>query len=248
MRLRPNSKEHAMSGQSEKPAAIVTGGGRGMGGAIARALAGRGYRLALTSPSESCETLAKELGAVARRGRTENAGDIEGIVELALSSYGRIDAVVNFAGHPPKGDLLDISDGDWSLGNEMMVMSVVRMARLVTPVMLRQGKGAIVNVTTFAAFEPSLAFPVSCAYRAAVGAYTKLYADRYAEDNIRMNCVLPGFVDSLDHKPGTAEKIPMKRIGRAAEIAATVAFLLSDDAGYITGQNIRVDGGLTRHV
>jgi len=219
-----------------------------MGGAIARELAAQGYALALTSPSESCETLAKELGAVARRGKTENADDIKGIVDLALETYDRIDAVVNFAGHPPKGDLIDISDESWLLGNDMMVMSVVRMARLVTPVMLKQGKGAFVNITTFAAYEPSLTFPMSCAYRAAVGAYTKLYADRYAENNIRMNAVLPGFIDSLDHKPETAGKIPMKRIGKMSEIAKTVAFLLSDGAGYITGQNIRVDGGITRHV
>lgn len=237
-----------MPGTSQKPVAIVTGGGRGMGGAIARELAAQGYALALTSPSESCETLARELGAVARRGKTENADDIKGIVDLALETYGRIDAVVNFAGHPPKGDLIDISDENWALANDMMVMSVVRMARLVTPVMLKQGRGAFVNITTFAAFEPSLAFPVSCAYRAAVGAYTKLYADRYAENNIRMNAVLPGFIDSLEHKPETAGKIPMKRIGKMSEIAKTVAFLLSDGAGYITGQNIRVDGGITRHV
>jgi NAD(P)-dependent dehydrogenase (short-subunit alcohol dehydrogenase family) len=114
--------------------------------------------------------------------------------------------------------------------------------------MLKQGKGAFVNITTLAAFEPSLAFPVSSAYRAAVGAFTKLYADRYAENNIRMNAVLPGFIDSLEHKPGTADKVPMKRLGSVAEIASTVAFLLSDGAGYITGQNIRVDGGVTRHV
>lgn len=237
-----------MSGTMQKPVAIVTGGGRGMGGAIARELAAQGYALALTSPSESCEVLAKELGAVARRGRTEREDDIKGIVELALSAYGRIDAVVNFAGHPPKADLIDITDEDWLLGNDMMVLSVVRMARLVTPVMLKQGKGAFVNVTTLAAFEPSLAFPVSSAYRAAVGAYTKLYADRYAENNIRMNAVLPGYVDSLVHKPGLTDRIPMKRLGTVAEIAKTVAFLLSDGAGYITGQNIRVDGGVTRHV
>ena len=237
-----------MSSNPGKPVAIVTGGGRGMGGAIARELAGQGYALALTSPSDSCEKLAKELGAVARRGRTEIAGDIEAIVDLALETYGRIDAVVNFAGHPPKGDLIDITDENWALGNEMMVLSVVRMARLVTPVMLKQGGGAFVNISTFAAYEPSLAFPVSCAYRAALGAFTKLYSDRYGENNIRMNSVLPGFIDSLEAKPGTADKVPLKRIGKVSEIAKTVAFLLSDGAGYITGQNIRVDGGITRHV
>ena len=228
--------------------ALITGGGRGMGGAIARELASRGYRLALMSPSESCEKLADELGGVACRGRAENAGDIQGIFDLTMETYGRIDAVVNHTGHPPKGDLLDIADDKWALGSDMMVLSVVRMARLVTPVMERQGGGSIINITTFASFEPSLVFPVSCVYRAGVGAFTKLYADRYAAAGIRMNALLPGFIDSLDHKPETAERVPMKRIGTVAEFAKTAAFLLSDDAGYITGQNIRVDGGLARHV
>lgn len=165
-----------------------------------------------------------------------------------MTTYGRIDAVVNHTGHPPKGELLDITDEQWTLGSDMMILSLVRMARLVTPVMLRQGQGAFVNITTFAAYEPSLVFPVSCTYRAAAGAFTKLYSDRYAASGIRMNCILPGYIDSLDHKPETADKVPMKRIGLVEEIAKTAAFLLSDDAGYITGQNIRVDGGLTRHV
>lgn len=237
-----------MSNENDGKVAIITGGGRGMGGAIARELAATGYSVVLMSPSDSCETLAAELGGVARRGVTEKAEDIAAIVDLAMSTHGRIDAVVNMAGHPPKGDLLDISDENWTLGSDMMVLSLVRMARLVTPVMLQQGKGVFLNVTTFAAFEPSLIFPVSCAYRAAAGAFTKLYADRYAENNIRMNALLPGYVDSLNHKPETAGKIPMKRIGSTDEIAKTAAFLLSDGAGYITGQNIRVDGGLTRHV
>lgn len=228
--------------------ALITGGGRGMGEAIARELHAQGYKLALMSPSESCEKLAAELGGVASRGVAEKAEDIQAIFDLTMQTYGRIDAVVNLSGHPPKGDLLDITDEDWTLGSDMMILSLVRMARLVTPVMLKQGKGAFVNITTFAAYEPSLVFPVSCTYRAAAGAFAKLYSDRYAADNIRMNCVLPGYIDSLDHKPGTAEKVPMKRLGQVKEIAKTTAFLLSDGAGYITGQNLRVDGGVTRHV
>ena len=237
-----------MSEAIQDPVALITGGGRGMGGAIARELHGQGYRLALMSPSESCERLAAELGGVAYRGVSENAEDIQGIFDLAMATYGRIDAVVNHTGHPPKGDLLDITDENWALGSDMMVLSLVRMARLVTPVMLKQGQGAFVNITTFAAYEPSLVFPVSCTYRAAAGAFTKLYSDRYAASGIRMNCILPGYIDSLDHKPETAEKVPMRRLGLVEEIAKTTAFLLSDGAGYITGQNIRVDGGITRHV
>ncbi|RJF94429.1 SDR family oxidoreductase [Oleomonas cavernae] len=237
-----------MTQATQAPVAIVTGGGRGMGAAIAHELSSRGYQLALMSPSGSAQTLADTLGCIAVTGSAGKAQDLENLVARTLEAYGRVDAVVNHTGHPPKGDLIDISDEDWATGNDLMVLSVVRMARLVTPLMLASGKGAFVNITTFAALEPSLKFPVSCAYRAAVSAYTKLYADRYAADNIRMNALLPGYIDSLDHKPGTAETVPMQRLGTVEEIAKTAAFLLSDDAGYITGQSLRVDGGVTRHV
>ncbi len=233
---------------SEPPVAIVTAAGRGMGAAIARELHARGYRLALLSPSGSAEALAAELGGLGVTGKAEAAADLATLVARTIDRWGRIDAVVNHAGHPPKGELLAIPDEDWVRGNEMLVLPVVRMARLVTPLMQSQGRGAFVNITTFAAFEPTLAFPVSCAYRAAVASFTKLYADRYAGAGIRMNAILPGYIDSLDHSPAAAAAVPMRRIGMVGEIARTVAFLLSDDAGYITGQNLRVDGGLTRHV
>lgn len=226
---------------------LITGGGRGMGAAVAREMAGRGYRLALMSPSESCERLAAELGGMARRGVAQSQDDLRGIVDLAMQTYGRIDAVLNHTGHPPKGDLLDIADDDWDLANDMIVKSVVRMARLVTPIMQAQGGGSIVNITTYAAFEPSLWFPASCVYRAGVSSFTKLYADRYGQDNIRMNCLLPGFTDSLDvGKFG--DLTALKRIGRVEEQAKAAAFLLTDDSSYITGQSLRVDGGLTRHM
>lgn len=145
---------------------LITGGGKGMGAAVAREMAARGYKLALMSPSENCETLAAELGGVAGRGVAQSAADLEAIVDLAISTYGRIDAVLNHTGHPPKGDLLDITDENWDLANDMIVKAVIRMARLVTPVMEAQGGGSIVNITTYAAFEPSLWFPASCVYRA----------------------------------------------------------------------------------
>ncbi len=240
---------------SEQKVAVITGGGRGMGAAIARELSGRGYALALMSPSGSAETLAEELGgapgapgALGLTGSTSEAGDLEALVAAALEAHGRIDAVVNHTGGPPKGDLIEISDDDWRRGVDLILLSVVRMARLVTPVMERQGGGAILNITTFSAFEPSLTFPVSSVLRAGIGAYTKLYSDRYAKAGIRMNSLLPGFIDSLAHKPETADPVPLGRIGTVEEIAKTAAFLLSDDSGYITGQNLRVDGGLTRHM
>jgi NAD(P)-dependent dehydrogenase (short-subunit alcohol dehydrogenase family) len=226
---------------------LLTGAGRGIGAAVAREMASRGYKVALMSPSENCENLAAELGGVARRGVAQSDDDLRGIVDLAISSYGRIDAVLNHTGHPPKGDLLDITDENWDLANDMIVKSVVRMARHVTPVMEAQGGGSIVNITTYAALEPSLWFPASCVYRAGVSAFAKLYADRYGPKNIRMNCLLPGFTDSLDvAKYG--DMAALKRIGEVEEQAKAAAFLLSDDSSYITGQSLRVDGGLTRHV
>jgi NAD(P)-dependent dehydrogenase (short-subunit alcohol dehydrogenase family) len=155
---------------------------------------------------------------------------------------------VNGAGHGPKGALLEISDADWHLGVDVYFLNVVRMCRLVTPLMEKAGGGAIVNISTFAAFEPDPMFPTSAAFRAALASFTKLFADRYASSNIRMNNVLPGFIDSLPEKEDRRARIPMGRYGTTAELAKTVAFLLSDEAAYLTGQNIRVDGGLTRSI
>jgi NAD(P)-dependent dehydrogenase (short-subunit alcohol dehydrogenase family) len=226
---------------------LVTGGGRGIGAAVAREMHARGYALALMSPSASCETLAAELGGVAHRGVAQSEADLKAIFDLTMATHGRIDAVLNHTGHPPKGDLLAITDENWDLAHDMILKSVVRMARLVTPVMEAQGAGSIVNITTYAAFEPSLWFPASCVYRAGVSSFTKLYADRYGAQNIRMNCLAPGFTDSLDvAKYG--ELAALKRIGTVHEQAKAAAFLLTDESSYVTGQTLRVDGGLTRHV
>ena len=228
--------------------AIVTAAGRGMGAAIARELAAQGWSLALLSPSGAAERLAGELGGFGLTGSVTEPGDLERLVDGTMDRHGRIHAVVNNTGPVPKGDLLDHDDDAWHASLDMVLLNVVRMARLVTPVMRAQGGGAIVNVSTFSAFEPSLDYPVSSTLRAGLGSFTKLYAERYAADNVRMNNVLPGFIDSLPHGEDKAAKVPMRRIGSVEEIAKTAAFLLGDGAGYITGQNLRVDGGLTRGV
>ena len=232
----------------EPKVAVITAGGGGMGAAITRKLHKQGYRVALMSRSEASEKLAKECDGLGFQGSVTEISDLERLVSMVLDTYGRIDAVVNHTAHPPKGELLEIPDDSWLSGFDILVMNVVRMARLVTPIMQKQGGGAWVNISTFAAFEPELALPVSCTLRAALSAFSKLYADRYAADNIRMNNLLPGFIDSLSHSAETVNRVPMGRIGTTREIADTTAFLLSDSAGYITGQSLVVDGGVTRHI
>ena len=226
---------------------MIIGGGRGMGAATARAMAAKGYRLAIMSPSDTCEKLADELGGVASRGRAENAADTQALFDLTMKTYGRVDAVFINCGGPPKGDLLEISEEDWDRANDMLVKPVIRVAKMVTPVMEKQGGGSIVTLTSFSALEPSLVFPTSSVYRLAVSGFAKLYADRYGPANIRMNCLLPGFTDSLDVGK-FAEMSAMKRIARAEEQGNVAAFLLSDDSSYITGQSLVSDGGLNRRV
>lgn len=226
--------------------AIVTAAGKGMGAAIARELAATGYRVALMSPSGSAVELAKELGGFGIAGSVTEVADIDRLVRETLEKYGRIDAVVNNTGHPPKGDLLAIEDDQWHAGLDLIVLNVARVLRRATPAFQKQGGGAVVNISSFAADAPEQAMPVSSALRAALSAFTRLYADRYAKENIRINSVLPGFIDSWPETPDIVARIPAGRFGKTEEIAKTVAFLLSDGAGYITGQNLRVDGGIVR--
>jgi NAD(P)-dependent dehydrogenase (short-subunit alcohol dehydrogenase family) len=232
-----------MSGKS----CMVIGGGRGMGAAVAREMSERGYRLSLMSPSESCIRLAEELNGIAHRGRAEEEADTRALFDLTMESYGRIDAVLIHVGGPPKGDLLEIPEEDWDRAHAMVLKPVLRVAKLVTPVMEKQRSGSIVVITTYSAFEPSLMFPTSSVYRVGVSSFAKLYSDRYGPAGIRMNCLLPGFTDSLN-VGRFAEQSALKRIARVEEQAKAAAFLLSDDSSYVTGQSLRVDGGVTRHM
>ncbi|WP_165214571.1 SDR family oxidoreductase [Affinirhizobium pseudoryzae] len=228
--------------------ALITAGGSGMGAGAARRLAAEGFKVAILSSSGKGEALAKELGGIGVTGSNQSNEDLARLVDLAMTTFGRIDALVNSAGHGPRAPVLDLTDEDWHRGMEVYFLNVVRPTRLVTPIMQAQKSGSIVNISTFAAFEPDPAFPTSGVFRAGLAAFTKLFADRYAADNIRMNNVLPGFIDSLPEKPEFKGRIPMGRYGTVDEISELVALLASERGGYITGQNIRIDGGITRSV
>ena len=228
--------------------ALITAGGSGMGAAAARRLAADGHHVAILSSSGKGEALALSLGGVGVTGSNQSDADLQRLVDGAMARWGRIDVLVNSAGHGPKGPLLAITDEQWHQGLEVYLLNVIRATRLVAPLMVAQKGGAIVNISSAWVDEPSAMFPTSAAFRAGLTAFTKIFADTHAPHGVRMNNVLPGWIDSLPATEERRQGVPMGRYGTADEVAATVAFLASDDAGYITGQNLRVDGGLMRSV
>lgn len=230
---------------ASRKVALITAGGSGMGADAARRLASDGYEIAILSSSGKGEALATELGGIGLTGSNRSVADIQELVDRAMKRWGRVDVLVNSAGHGPKGPVLEISDDQWHDGMEVYLLNVVRPARIVAPIMAAQGGGAIVNISTFAAFEPDPLFPTSGVFRAALAGFTKLFADKYAADNIRMNNILPGFIDSLPETEDRRARIPMGRYGKAGEVSSLIAYLASEEAAYMTGQNIRIDGGLT---
>ncbi len=233
---------------NSKKVAMIFGGGSGIGADSAKVLSEKGYEVAVLSSSGKGEELGKSLGGIGFTGSNLENKDLKQFVHATLDRYGRIDAVINCAGHGPKGEIMDISDEDWHLGMDYYFMNVVRSTRLVLPTMQAQGSGSIVNISTFAVFEPDPDFPTSAVFRASLATYAKLFSTQYASAGIRMNNILPGFIDSLPEKQDRVARIPAGRYAKVRELTETVAFMASDASSYITGQNLRVDGGLTHSV
>ena len=228
--------------------ALFIGAGSGMGADAAKHLHSKGYKIAIMSSSGKGETLANDLGGLGYTGSNLIVGDIREFIDKSLNKFGRIDVLVNSAGHGPKGGVLELSDNDWFLGMEIYFLNVVRATRIITPIMQKQKNGVIINISTFAVFEPESNFPTSGIFRSSLASFTKLYSDQYARDNIRMNNILPGFIDSIPVKEEFLKRIPLQRPGKVREISTIVEMLASEGGAYVTGQNIRVDGGITRSV
>jgi len=231
-----------------KKVAAFIASGSGMGADAAKYLSSKGYKIAIMSSSGKGEKLANQLGGYGYTGSNLSCENIEYFIQNILKKFGRIDVLVNSAGHGPKGDILDISDNDWFKGMEIYFLNVVRSSRIITPIMQKQQNGSIINISTFAIFEPEVSFPTSSVFRSGLAAFSKLYSDKYAKDNIRMNNILPGFIDSLPEKKEFIKRIPLQRYGKVCEISSVIELFASNGGAYITGQNIRVDGGITRSV
>lgn len=232
---------------NDRPVVLITAASQGIGRAIATHLASN-WIVVLLARSESIATIATDLGGLGVRGSVTEEADLQRLVDNAMSRYGRIDAVVNNTGHPAKGELFALTDDQWQQGYELILGSVIRLARMVMPVMEQQKRGAFLNISSYAAKQPELARPVSSVFRASLSAWTRVHAEAGAPYNIRVNSILPGFVDSYPVDDKTLATIPMQRIGRLEELAKAVAFLISDNASYITGQNLLMDGGMVRGI
>ena len=233
--------------------AIVTGAGRGIGRAIARELAAHGARVVVNyrNSAESAQALADEIGGVAVQADVSDPAGAD-VLLAAAEQLGSVDILVNNAGITRDGLMLRMSDEDWSDVLDVNLNATFRLCRAAATVMLRQRSGAIINLTSISGIRGNAGQANYAASKAAVAAMSRSLAKELARRSIRVNCVAPGFiatdmVEAMDPRivDGVKKAIPMRRIGAPEEVARVVAFLASDAASYLTGQEIVVDGGLS---
>ena len=232
---------------SERPVAIITAGSKGIGAACARRLAGEGYQIAILSRSDAGGMLADELGGIWLEGDLTNAEDVESLIDMAWSKWTRLDAAIINTGHLQTGPLLELTDEAWHSGLDMVLLSITRAAKAAIPLMKQSGGGSIVCTSGAAAREVMDAYPISTVLRSGLTALIRLAARQWAPE-VRINAVMPGFVSTFDVPEDIISQIPMERAAEADEIAALMAWLCSDEARYVTGESICLDGGLTRAV
>jgi 3-oxoacyl-[acyl-carrier protein] reductase len=238
--------------------ALVTGGSRGIGRGIAEALAREGARVAITSRSADAGAAAADpIKGKAYTFDSQDLGAVDGLVSAVERDLGPIDVYVANTGGPPVGaDPLGFSDEDWEAAHRTLVVSPMAILRRVLPGMRERGFGRVVAVSSSAAIEPIRGLQLSNANRPGLLNALKHLAHETAAEGVTLNAVLPGRIatDRIADNAGGMDvaqeaartQVPAGRLGTVEEIAAAAAFLCSAPAGYITGQSLLVDGGLTR--
>ncbi|WP_026909829.1 SDR family NAD(P)-dependent oxidoreductase [Patulibacter minatonensis] len=253
-----------MSGRFAGKVALVTGAGSGIGAAVAERLADEGAFVVLVGRRGlALEETAVRLGghAAVLPLDVASSGDVAARIPEALAAHGTPDVVVHAAGQTVLGALHDLSDEDWDRQMDVNLRSIHLLTRATWPAMVEHGGGSVVTVASTASHA---AFPQDAAYVASKGAVlalTKAMALDGAADGIRVNAVCPGYIDTPNLRgyfdgqddPAAAAAsagaaAPLGRMGRPDEIAAAIAFLASDDASFVTGASLLVDGGVLAQV
>jgi 3-oxoacyl-[acyl-carrier protein] reductase len=254
----------------EGKVAVVVASSKGLGRAAALELAAEGARVVICARGEEAlEATRADIQAAGGEVRavsvdTGNAADLERLIATAESEFGPVDILVTNGGGPTPGTFDEVGDSDWDAAVEGTLNSVVRLSRRVLPGMRERGWGRIIHITSIAVKQPVDGLILSNTVRAGVTGFARSLANEVASDGVTVNCVMPGFtwterVDELADKQaagsdasreqviaGWENSIPARRLGEPNELAALIAFLASERAGYITAQSIPVDGGWIR--
>jgi 3-oxoacyl-[acyl-carrier protein] reductase len=234
--------------------ALITGATGGIGEAIARVLHAQGAIVGLHGTRvEKLEALASELGERTRifPANLADREEVKALGKAAETELEGVDILVNNAGITKDGLFVRMSDEDWDSVLEVNLTAVFRLTRELTHPMMRRRKGRIINISSVVGVTGNPGQANYCASKAGIIGFTKSLAQEIATRSVTVNCVAPGFIESAmtdklneKQKEAIMVAIPSKRMGTGDEVAAAVAFLASDEAGYITGQTIHVNGGM----